>query len=146
MSARSGPPMALLLAALVVGCSGALGRVEESRDFSIPGERFQKLAIIAGGSTSFDLQVAARTQQILGEEEYEASIPSGRWGSPSAAVEDLCAAEDAQIDGVIIVVWDDLELRDCETRRVAFHVKGGFGGVEKMTDRLLRYLRGQPPT
>jgi hypothetical protein len=145
MSIRSGPLIVLFFAGLTLGCSGALGRVEESRDFSIPGERFHRIAIIAGGSTSFDLQVAVRTQQTLEEEGYEASTPSGRWGSPSAAVEDLCAAEDAGQDGVIIVVWDDLELRDCETRRVAFHIKGGFGGVEEMTERLLRYLRGQPP-
>lgn len=144
MSIRHYPLIALLFAALAAGCSGALGRVEESREVSIPGERFQKLAIIAGGSTSFDLQVAVRTQQILEEEEYEATTPSGRWSSPSAAVEELCAPEPGEHDGVIIVVWDDLELRDCETRRVAYHVKGGFGGVEEMTERLLRYLRGQP--
>lgn len=146
MSPRLANLAILALGVGTLACSGVLGRPDESRDFGIPGEKFQTLAVIAGGTSNFDIQVAVRTQRTLEGADYDVSSPAGRWSSPAAAVEALCS-EDAETryDGVIFVVWDDLELRDCETGRVAYHVEGGFGGVEEMTERLVRYLRGEPP-
>jgi hypothetical protein len=49
--------------------------------------------------------------------------------------------ETGAVDGLLFVMWNELDLYDCRTHKPAYQVRGGMIGTNTMVQRLLRYLR-----
>lgn len=135
----------LLFACAGLGaCAGGpYGRVREIRSQSIPGSRFHTVVVIAGEDDQSDLQITARVRERLEQSGMTVVRRSGLWETEEQALAEICpvGGTPTGIDGVLFVWWNRLNLRDCETHRPAYQIRGGYVGVDEMTRRLLRYFQ-----
>lgn len=112
---------------------------------NIPTGRFHVLASIAGGDARTDFQISVTVRQQLADSGFTVVRRPGRWDSQTDAVVAICGP--GGIDGVLFIWYNRLELRDCRTEgATAYEVTGGGQeGIQKLTDRLINYLRQPAP-
>lgn len=142
----------LMVAGLGWGC-GSVGYtgedVRETRVMTGQGERFRALGVVPFDPDGYDTQIAGRARRQLESRGFEAELIVVE-GSGSAYVEmvlrEICEGSRSPIDaqGVVFVTWDRLELRDCASGEVAYEVEGGYAGVDRMVEDMVRYFRGEP--
>lgn len=120
------------------------GDLLERSNPAVERRRYDQLVTIAGGGgTRIDLQVSVTVRTQLADSGFNVGRRAGRWSDEVSAVRAICAPDAVPPDGVIFVWYDRLELRDCQTEKVAFEVSGtGNQGITAMTDRLILYMRG----
>lgn len=111
---------------------------------SIPGDRFQVIATIAGGDSRTDIRMSATVRQVLQDSGFTAIRRAGRWDSEADAVRSICEPV-GTVDGVLVIWYDRMVLRDCRTLTSAYEIEAGNEkGITEMASSLMRYLRRQP--
>src|SRR5712691_1469775 len=128
--------LAVLLAA---ACAGPYGRTTELVSEAIPGDHFKSLAVIAGDDDDNTVRITQQVRTRLTGKGLSAEHRQGLWESQQAAVQEICRPAD--LDGVVFVLWNELDLFDCATHKPAYQIRGGYGGTDRMLERLLHYLR-----
>jgi hypothetical protein len=127
------------------GCGTLLPQPRERRILEVPGTHFTRLAVIAGSDEGNGPLMARRVRSAL-RDEVTISPVTGVFSDEAEAVARICsgdATDGPPPNGVVIVLWNRLSLRDCETRRTAYEVQGAYEGTEQMTRRLTAYLRNE---
>ena len=138
---------AILLAAVAAGCAGPYGKVNEIVSSTIPGDSFHTVVVISGDDDQSTLQITAKVRQQLNDKGIVATRRSGLWSAEREALADICPLDPAGntntsgIDGLLFVLWNELDLYDCRTHKPAYQVRGGMTGTDMMVQRLMRYLR-----
>jgi len=161
-------PGVVIAAALAAGCLHPYGKVSEFQSPKIPGSRFQTVSVIAGESDHNTIQIAARVRDSLSASKAINVVNrTGRWVDEAGALKEICPdstarpattdssraaiasdstgilASMAPVDGVVIVWWNRISLRDCRTMVVAYDATGAAQiGVDELTRNLLHYLKG----
>jgi hypothetical protein len=154
-------------AVLAAGCFHPYGKVTEFQSPTVPGTRFRTLSVIAGESDHSSIQIAARVRDSLTASKIVNVVNrSGRWVDEAGALKGICPdpsdttagseasraaiasdstgtlASMAPVDGVVIVWWNRLSLRDCRTQVVAYDATGAAEiGIDGLTRQLIRYLK-----
>ncbi len=138
--------IAVVTAAAGAACvSGPYGKVAEIVSPSVLGDSFKTVVVISGDDDQSSLQVTARVRQQLNDKGLNAQRRSGLWTNEREALVDICPlGQTAAVDGLLFVMWNELDLYDCRTHKPAYQVRGGMSGTNHMVERLMRYLR--PPS
>jgi len=138
--------VAVAIAAVVAACvSGPYGRVAEIVSSSVPGDSFKTVVVISGDDDQSSLQVTARVRQQLIDKGLNAERRSGLWSNEQDALVDICPlGQVTAVDGLLFVMWNELNLYDCRTHKPAYQVRGGMIGTNTMVERLMKYLRPRP--
>jgi hypothetical protein len=134
----------LILAGPVAGCS-LLARpvATEYPNAQIPASKFTSLAVLPADPRSHDPQIAARARQNLRADGIEIVEANASAKETVAAMLELCPKDKpARFAGVVFVTWNHLQLLDCATHEVAYSIDGRYSGIDEMTKRLARYLKG----
>jgi len=128
---------------VVTACaSGPYGKVTEIVSSSVPGDSFRTIVVISGDDDQNSLQVTARVRQQLNDRGLNAQKRSGLWSTEREALVDICPlGEVSAVDGLLFVMWNELDLYDCRTHKPAYQVRGGMIGTNVMVQRMMRYLR-----
>jgi len=131
-----------------VACFGPLFQKQrpavERVNSTIPGGRFQVIASIAGGDSRTDLRMSVTVRQLLQDSGFTVVRRSGRWDSEADALRGICEPG-AGVDGVLVVWYDRLVLRDCSSTVTAYEINAGNEkGIAGMAYSLIRYLRREP--
>ena len=116
-------------------------------DATVPRQAFRNLAVVPASGSMFDHRIAARVWSNLRTAGVSVVDPASL--TPvrelnTAAVCRQAAAVDYQ--AVVLVDWNELTLVDCATQLTAFRVAGSdmnAPGVDRLTQALVRYLRGE---
>lgn len=153
MSARVRFASLIALTGVVAACAGRGGLFdrpqpsEERVNPDIPAGQFTTITSIAAGDMRIDLQVAVTVRGLLQDSGVAVTRVPGRWDSSTDALRSLCAPGAVPpLDGVLFVWHNRLELRDCASGTVAYEITSkGEEGINQLTNRLIRYLRGGPP-
>lgn len=154
-------------AAVATACFHPYGKVSEFQNARIPGSHFRTLTVIAGEGDRSSIQIAARVRDSLTSSKVVNVVNrSGRWVDEAGALQEICPdsaaapattdssraaiandstgilASMAPVDGVVIVWWNRVSLRDCRTQVVAYDATGAAQiGIDELTRQLLRYLK-----
>jgi len=138
--------VAVLGVLVLHACSaGAYGRVKEMRSDTIRGDSIRVVVVLAGESETADRQMAARVRAQLDSAGLTTLRRAGTWESEETALADICPiGQPSDIHAVLFVWWNQLELRQCATHRRAYHIEGGYRGIEHMVKRLMLYLGVRP--
>lgn len=129
-------------AAILVACSGPYGKVQEMVSPSISGDSFKTIVVIAGDDDQSTLQINAKVRQQLNDNGITATRRSGLWPNEREALTDICPlGSRGDVDGLLFVLWNELDLYDCRTHKPAYQVRGGMTGTDMMVQRLMRYLK-----
>ena len=152
---------------LAVGCFHPYGRVSEFQSSRIPGSRFHTLTVIAGDADHSSIAIAARVRDSLTSAKVVNVVNrQGRWVDEAGALREICPdssntvapadsahaavandstgilASMAPVDGIVIVWWNRVSLRDCRTQTTAYDATGAAQiGIDELTRQLVRYLK-----
>lgn len=155
------------LALLTAGCFHPYGKVSEFQSAKIPGTRFHTVTVIAGESDHSSILIAARVRDSLQSSKIVNVVNrSGRFVDEAGALREICpdssgttAVSDstramiandstgtlaamAPVDGIVIVWWNRISLRDCRTQTTAYDATGAAQiGIDDLTRQLVRYLK-----
>jgi len=133
---------AVVIGAVVVACAGPYGKMNEIVSATMPGDSFRTLVVISGDDDQSSLQLTARVRQQLNDAGLSAQKRSGLWSVEREALTDICPlGQTTDVDGLLFVMWNELDLYDCRTHKPAYQVRGGMQGTDLMLKRFLRYLR-----
>lgn len=111
---------------------------------AIPAGRFQVIASIAGGDSRTDIRMAVTVREVLQDSGITVVRRSGRWDTELDAVKGICEPAGA-VDGVLVIWYDRMVLRDCRTQTTAYEISAGNEkGITEMATSLVRYLRRPP--
>jgi hypothetical protein len=133
---------AMLAAAILAACGGAYGKVQEVSSSTIPGDSFKAIVVISGDDDQNSLQITAKVRQKLNDAGLTATRRSGLWATEREALADICPlGTPSDVNGLLFVLWNELNLYDCRTHKPAYSVRGGMTGSDVMVQRLMRYLR-----
>jgi hypothetical protein len=135
---------ATLAAAVLAGvsCAGPYGKVNEMVSATVPGDSFRNVVVISGDDDQSTLQITAKVRQQLNDKGITATKRSGLWSGEREALADICPmGANTEVDGLLFVLWSELDLYDCRTHKPAYQVRGGMTGTDMMVQRLMRYLR-----
>lgn len=135
-----------LFATVLFGCSGitpAKGRPVEFRSDTAPRVNYKTIVVIAADDAKNALKMSATVRALLNKDGWNAIRRSGRWTSEEDAMNDVCRAGQVEkVDGLLVVSYDALLLRECTTKLTAYKVNGGGRlGLPEMTRRLENYFR-----
>ena len=156
-----------LAAVVAAGCFHPYGKVSEFQSTKIPGSRFHTLTVISGETEHSSILIAARVRDSLQASTIVNVVNrSGRWVDEAGALREICPdsaqagamtdssraaiasdssgilATMAPVDGVVIVWWNRISLRDCRTQTTAYDATGAAQiGIDELTRQLLRYLK-----
>ena len=156
-----------MAAALAAACFHPYGKVSEFQSAKIPGSRFHTVTVIAGDADHSSILIAARVRDSLQSSKVVNVVNrSGRWVDEAGALREICPdsssagaltdssraaiANDstgilatlAPVDGVVIVWWNRVSLRDCRTQTTAYDATGAAQiGIDDLTRQLVRYLK-----
>jgi hypothetical protein len=137
-----GVAIGVTVAAVSACASGPYGKVTEIVSSSVPGDSFKTIVVISGDDDQNSLQVTARVRQQLNDRGLNAQKRSGLWTTEREALGDICPlGEVSAVDGLLFVMWNELDLYDCRTHKPAYQVRGGMIGTNVMVQRMMRYLR-----
>lgn len=154
-------------ATLAVACFHPYGKVSEFQSSKIPGSRFHTLTVISGETEHSSILIAARVRDSLQESKVVNVVNrSGRWVDEAGALREICPdsaeanampdsaraaiasdstgilATMAPVDGVVIVWWNRVSLRDCKSQTTAYDATGAAQiGIDELTRQLIRYLK-----
>jgi hypothetical protein len=130
------------LAFVAFACVGPYGKMNEIASSSVPGDSFRAIVVIAGDDDQSTLQITAKVRQQLNDRGIAATRRSGLWASEREALMEICPlGEPRAVDGLLFVVWNELDLYDCRTHKPAYQIRGAMRGTDAMMQRLLAYLR-----
>jgi len=111
---------------------------------TVPAGRFQVIASIAGGDSRTDIRMSVTVRQVLQDSGITVVRRAGRWDSELDAVKGICEPVGA-VDGVLVVWYDRMVLRDCRTQVTAYEINAGNEkGITDMAYSLIWYLRVGP--
>jgi len=137
-------PIGILAAASIAAlaaCSGAYGKVSEMTS-TVPGDSFHTVVVISGDDDQSSLQITAKVRQQLNEKGLTATKRAGMWPNEREALMDICPlGTQSGVDGLLFVMWNEMDLYDCRTHKPAYQVRGGMRGSDVMVQQLMRYLR-----
>jgi len=142
--------LAVGLAFTLFGCGGLLpahGRVTEFRSATAPRVNYRTLVVIAADDNKNALIMSAAVRRKLTKDGFNAQRRSGHWTSEEDAMNEVCRADQTDpAQGLLIVSYDTLILRECTSKLAAYKVNGGGKlGLEEMADRLEQYLKVMAP-
>jgi hypothetical protein len=128
------------------GCKSLLpakGRVTEFRSATAPRVQYSTIAVIANDDTSNALKMSATVRTQLTKDGWNAVRRTGRWTSEEDALLDICNPNNPEpAQGVLIVSYDTLHLRECKTKLTAYKINGGGRlSLPELTERLERFLK-----
>jgi hypothetical protein len=110
-------------------------------------QAFTTVAVVPGSGSGFDRQIAARVWENLHSAGIALVDPAALDPTPDISVPSVCRqALGKGFQGVVFVDWNRLTLVNCETQITAFLVAGSdmnAPGVDRLTQVLVRYLRGE---
>lgn len=133
------------LALTAAACAGPYGKMTEITSASAPGDSFRAIVVIAGDDDQSTLQITAKVRQQLNDGGILATRRSGLWSAEGEALAEICPLDQARaVDGLLFVLWNELDLYDCRTHKPAYRIRGGMRGTDAMVTRLLAYLRVRP--
>jgi hypothetical protein len=128
------------------GCKSLLpakGRVTEFRSSTAPHVTYSTIAVIANDDTPNTIKMSATVRSTLTKDGWNAIRATGRWSSEEEAMLEICnpnAATPAQ--GLLIVSFDTLHLRECKSKLTAYKINGGGRlSLPELTERLERFLK-----
>lgn len=131
----------ILAAAVLAACSGAYGKVSEMTS-TVPGDSFRTLVVISGDDDQSALQITAKIRTQLNENGITATKRAGMWPNEREALLDICPlGTQSGVDGLLFVMWNEMDLYDCRTHKPAYQVRGGMRGSDVMLQQLMRYLK-----
>ena len=137
-----GVAIGVTVGAVAACASGPYGQVTEIVSSSVPGDSFKTIVVISGDDDQNSLQVTARVRQQLNDRGLNAQRRSGLWSTEQEALVDVCPlGEVSAVDGLLFVMWNELDLYDCRTHKPAYQVRGGMIGTNVMLQRMMRFLR-----
>jgi hypothetical protein len=118
----------------------------QERRSEIPGNGIKTIAVIAADDMGTTIRMSAQVRTQLSDGGWNAIRRAGRWESETQALEEICQPNaDPRVDGVLIVSYNTLTLRHCETKGTAYRIEGGGAiGLTEMAERLMNYLRTGP--
>jgi len=130
----------------IFACSGitpAKGRPTEFRSDTAPRVNYKTIVVIAADDNKNALKMSSVVRTQLNKDGFNAIRRSGRWTSEDDAMNDVCrAGQPEKIDGMLVVSFEMLLLRECSSKLTAYKVNGGGRlGVPEMTLKLENYLR-----
>lgn len=142
-----GLPSRVTIIGLLVAVGGCRLKSELYVDASVAPHAFHALAVVPGSGSKFDHQIAARVWTNLRAAGVAVVDPANLDPSPDVGVPSVCRQAVAKgFQGVVFVDWNELTLVSCETHLTTFKVAGSdmnAPGVDKLTQTLVRYLRGE---
>jgi hypothetical protein len=128
------------------GCAGTTlihkrGVVDTYANPDYDGNVIRTMGLLAGDQTSMARQMTARVRRRLEAAGLTILRTSGNWDSEVDALVEICAQQEPSPDGVVVIKWDSVKLRMCQTGHPrAFEARGAYEGLEELTDQLLSYL------
>ena len=130
------------VAALTAACGAGYGKYEEVASSTIRGDSFHTIVVISGDDDQSSLQITAKVRQQLNDKGITATRRAGLWPNEREAMEDICPLGSASgVDGLLFVMWNEMDLYDCRTHKPAYQIRGGMRGSDVMVQQLMRYLR-----
>ena len=130
------------LAMIAAACAGPYGKMAEIASPSVRGDSFRAIVVIAGDDDQSTLQITAKVRQQLNDRGIVATRRSGLWPTERDALVEICPlGEPRAVDGLLFVLWNELDLYDCRTHKPAYQIRGAMRGTDAMVQRLLAYLR-----
>jgi hypothetical protein len=138
----------LLAVASVLGCANLLpakGRVTEFKSTTVPATvTYKTIAVIASDDTNNALRMSASVRSQLTENGINGVKRSGRWDTEDSAVNEICRTPGPEglVQGVVIVSYDTLVLRECESKLVHYKIVGGGRlALNQMAEKLIGFVR-----
>jgi hypothetical protein len=135
--------LALATTMFLTGCGSIIKppKMVERRS-EIPGNSIKTIAVIAGDDMQTTIRMSAGVREQLTKGGWNAIRKSGRWASEVEALEEICKPGTETVDGVLVVTYNILNLRHCESKSTAYRIEGGGElGLPQMAERLMVYLR-----
>lgn len=138
--------LVLLAVSVVLGaCNTTLIKPKKmsERRSQVPGGSIHTIAVIAADDQTTTIRMSAGVREQLTKAGLTAVRRAGRWAGETDAVAEICLpGQNPAIDGVLFVTYNQLLLRHCESKLVAYQIDGGQEvGITDMTKRLVEYLR-----
>jgi hypothetical protein len=140
--------MPVLALATTLGCSQLLparGRVTEFKSTTVPNVTYKTIAVIASDDTNNAIRMSASVRSQLTENGINGVRRSGRWDNEDNAVNEICrnAGPEGLVQGVVIVSYDTLVLRECESKLVHYKIVGGGRlALNQLADKLIGFVKG----
>jgi hypothetical protein len=137
---------ALIAVNSLFACSGitpAKGRPTEFRSDTAPRVNYKTIVVIAADDNKNALRMSASVRTQLNKDGFKAVRRAGHWTSEEDAMNEVCrAGQPERVDGLLIVSFDALLLRECTSKLTAYKVNGGGRlGIQEMTFKLENYFR-----
>lgn len=117
-------------------------RATEQINPQVDASTLSAIVVIAGDDARYDIRMATLVRQQLSDAGITALRRTGRWGSQTEALLDICpTGQVSSADGVVFVYYNQLTLWECRSRSKAIEIFGGTeSGLPGMTKRLVEYL------
>jgi len=131
---------------LLGGCKSLLpakGRVTEFHSSTAPKIAYSTIAVIANDDSQNTIKMSATVRSQLTKDGWNAVRRTGRWSTEEEALLEICNPNNPEpAQGVLIVSFDTLHLRECKTKLTAYKVNGGGRlSLPELTERLERFLK-----
>ena len=138
-----------VLAFCTSGCGGVFGPLVKTGTPSIfrnPDVRpieYKAIATIGADDSSPTLRMSVIVRERLKEAGISAVRRAGRWTTEEDALIGICASnEEPKVQGVVIVSYDTLILRECSKREVAYRiVSNGRFTITQLADHLADFIK-----
>jgi hypothetical protein len=142
-----GYPGVALALALLGACGYFSNWITEHRSPTISATGFHTIALLLGTTDQTSAALADKVEQRLGAGGWVVVPRPGRWRNEAEALDEICQAAPSStvVDGVLFVWPDQLKLWDCRTHLAAYEARSERAGPDELLNRLVQYLRGQPP-
>lgn len=143
---RSAVLLALGISSAACSSLAYRSRVEEFHNADLSATRYTTVAVLPVDPNGFDMNIAARVRDHLLKEGLQVIPAIKLVGEGEVTTKEACEpGRNPGYTGIVFVTWDRLIVRDCATTAVAYRAVGGYAGVDKLTQRLVAYLK-TPPT
>jgi hypothetical protein len=119
------------------------GEASIFRNPGLPPINYKAVAVIGADDSSPTLRMNVMVREELKKQGVEAVRRSGRWTTEEDALIGICkSTEPPAVQGVVIVAWDTLILRECQSKEVAYRIQSnGRYTVQQLAQQLAKYIQ-----
>lgn len=140
---------AVVLAFATSGCGGIFGPLVKPsqpsifRNPDVKPIEYKAIATIGADDSSPTLRMSVMVRERLKEMGITAVRRAGRWSTEEDALIGICKSdEEPKVQGVVIVSYDTLILRECDKRDVVYRiVSNGRYTITQLSDELARFIK-----